>query len=141
MSCYRPKSSTGIMHVCNCAKVKPRKFYFEFLWILHLEKELACFCAPQIWYLNELLQVNLCQKLLFLHQLTHNTTKDCSLFWTCDSMNNILSYCNLLCVSWCKNKCFWKRFTCTSRILIVKLWVQSVHSEWEMSEKTHLEKY
>ena len=25
------------------------------------------------------LQVNLCQKLLFLHQLTHNTTTDCSL--------------------------------------------------------------
>ena len=24
MSCYRSKSSTGIMHVCNCAKVKPR---------------------------------------------------------------------------------------------------------------------
>ena len=30
MSCYRPKSSTGIMHVCNYAKVKPRNFYF---WI------------------------------------------------------------------------------------------------------------
>ena len=26
-----------------------------------------------------LLQVNLCQKLLFLHQLTHNMTTDCSL--------------------------------------------------------------
>ena len=25
------------------------------------------------------LQVNLCQKLLFLHQLTHNETTDCSL--------------------------------------------------------------
>ena len=29
--------------------------------------------------LNSLLQVNLCQKLLFLHQLTHNMTTDCSL--------------------------------------------------------------
>ena len=27
------------------------------------------------------LQVNLCQKLLFLHQLTHNMTKDCSLIY------------------------------------------------------------
>ena len=27
----------------------------------------------------ELIQVNLCQKLLFLHQLTHNMTTDCSL--------------------------------------------------------------
>ena len=30
--------------------------------------------------LYEQLQVNLCQKLLFLHQLTHNMTTDCSLF-------------------------------------------------------------
>ena len=28
---------------------------------------------------REQLQVNLCQKLLFLHQLTHNMTTDCSL--------------------------------------------------------------
>ena len=28
---------------------------------------------------NECVQVNLCQKLLFLHQLTHNMTKNCSL--------------------------------------------------------------
>jgi len=27
---------------------------------------------------NKDLQVNLCQKLLFLHQPTHNMTKDCS---------------------------------------------------------------
>ena len=50
-----------------------------------------------------LLQVNLCQKLLFLHQLNHNLTTDC--WWnynenynrrTCDSMNNFLSYCGLI---------------------------------------------
>ena len=29
--------------------------------------------------INEKLQVNLCQKLLFLHQITHNMTTDCSL--------------------------------------------------------------
>ena len=28
----------------------------------------------------DLVQVNLCQKLLFLHQLTHNMTTDCALF-------------------------------------------------------------
>ena len=79
-------------------------------------------------------QVHLCQKYLFLLQLTHNMTKDCSLnyefstwtlqiknseqlmyttcselavfmYWTRNSMNNLLSYC------WFKNKCFWKRFT------------------------------
>ena len=86
-------------------------------------------------------QVNLSQKLLFLHQLTHNMTTDCSLnykfktwkfqaqtcenmlcteivsgiqnsfytqhilprfelrifmFWTCNSMNNLLLYCGLV---------------------------------------------
>ena len=29
--------------------------------------------------------------------------------WTGNSMNNLLS---ILWVGWCKNKCFWKRFTC-----------------------------
>ena len=29
--------------------------------------------------LKNTVQVNLCQKLLFLHQLTHNMTTDCSL--------------------------------------------------------------
>ena len=93
--------------------------------------------SQNIWTL----QVNLCQKLLFLHQLTHNMTTDCSLnykfntwkfqaqtwgehvvyrncfrhseqilytrcshrfelgifmFWTCNSMNNLLSYCGLV---------------------------------------------
>ena len=28
---------------------------------------------------SKFVQVNLCQRLLFLHQLTHNTTTDCSL--------------------------------------------------------------
>ena len=37
--------------------------------------ELCLFFATLISYV----QVNLCQKLLFLHQLTHNMTTDCSL--------------------------------------------------------------
>ena len=32
-----------------------------------------------------MLQVNLCQKLLFLHQLTHNMTTDCSLNYKCNT--------------------------------------------------------
>ena len=44
------------------------------------------------WLKNLSLQVNLCQKLLFLHQLTHNMTTDCS--WI--TMNNLLSYCGLV---------------------------------------------
>ena len=59
---------------------------------------------------NDLVQVNLCQKLLFVHQLTHNMTTDCSwnyhenykpifcpcsalvLFTVFNSSNNFLSY-------------------------------------------------
>ena len=66
----------------------------------------------------ECVQVNLCQRLLFLHQLTHNMTTDCSwnyhenykgrtwaeyvllIFFACsfhgNSMNNLLSYCRLV---------------------------------------------
>ena len=73
------------------------------------------------------IQVILCQKHSFLHQLTQNMTTDCSwnyhenykhrtwvehvlpMFCACsfhgNSMNNLLSY-------WCKNKSFWQRFTC-----------------------------
>ena len=83
-------------------------------------------------------QVNLFQKLLFLHQLTHTMTKDWSwnyhenykrrslaehgqnMFRACtfhgNSMNNLLPYCytTILRVNWCRNKRFWQRFTCNS---------------------------
>ena len=71
----------------------------------------------------------LCQKLLFfqnmgrtccVHQLfwmsktisVHSMLSPCSelgifMYWTCNSMNNMSSYCG------CKNKSFWQRFTCT----------------------------
>ena len=32
------------------------------------------------------------------------------MYWTCNSVNNLLSYCGLI------NKSFWQRFTCTSSI-------------------------
>ena len=32
-----------------------------------------------VFGVSSILQVNLCQKLLFLHKLTHNMTTDCSL--------------------------------------------------------------
>ena len=97
-----------------------------------------------------LVQVNICQKYLFLHQLTHNITTDCSLnyeistwkfqaqnsvyincsecqnknkkqfvyttcseleilmYWTRNSMNNLLSYWRL--VGTYKKKSFLKKF-------------------------------
>ena len=33
------------------------------------------------------------------------------MYWTCNSMNNLSSYCGLH--SWCKKRSFWQRFTCT----------------------------
>ena len=32
-----------------------------------------------------------------------------NMYWTCNLMNNLSSYCGF----WCKNECFWQRFTCT----------------------------
>ena len=32
------------------------------------------------------------------------------MFWTCNSMNNLMSYCGLVDA---KSKSFWQRFTCT----------------------------
>ena len=101
-------------------------------------------------YHAQYVQINLCQNHLFLYQLTHNVTTDCSLnykfstrklqvqcmlctqivfvftfrtiyvhnmHWTCNSMNNLLSFCELL--SWFKNKSFWQS-TCNT------LWNQFV---------------
>ena len=44
-----------------------------------------------------LLQVNLCQKLLFLHQLTHNMTTDCSLNCSIHEIFKLKPGMNMLC--------------------------------------------
>ena len=80
----------------------------------------------------ELIQVNLCQKLLFLHQLIHNITTDCSLLMkivSSEYMQNMLctqivvfvlfwhseQFLYTACSNPCsaKKKSFWHRFTCT----------------------------
>ena len=54
-----------------------------------------------------------CFLFLFWHseQLTYKTCTELAIFmyWTCNLMNNLSSYSGN---SWCKNKCFWQRFTC-----------------------------
>ena len=91
-------------------------------------------------YCFQLVQGNLFQKPLLLHELTHNVTKNCSLnyefstwklhvvYINCSECQNknkqfVSTTCSflvheqyvvILWVSWCKNKCFWQRFTCTS---------------------------
>ena len=110
------------------------------LWSFRLKNGNLLVCIPELKdSLSILLQVNLFQKHLFFHQLTHNLTKDCSLnyefstwklqaqnmlctqivflflywhseqfmyttcselvvfmYWTRNSMNNLLSYCGLV---------------------------------------------
>ena len=71
----------------------------------------------------ETLQVNLCQKLLFLHQLTHNMTTHCSSnykLWTeivFDIQNNFCTQHVL--PMFCKKKSFWPKFTCIISLFII----------------------
>ena len=82
-----------------------------------------------------LIQVNLCQKLLFLHQLTQNMTTDCLLNYKFHTWKflaqtweehvvyrNFFDIQNNFCTQhvlpiFCKKKSFWQRFTCTAGIL------------------------
>jgi hypothetical protein len=84
---------------------------------------------------NSQVQVNLCQKLLFLHQLTHNMMTDCSLFMKIVSSEYLR---NMLCTQivvfalfWHSEQLwyttcspdvvsFWKRFTCTMNFFTVQ---------------------
>ena len=74
------------------------------------------------------IQINLCQKLLFLHQLTHNMTTDCSLnynfnTWKFQAQTRLCTeivseiqifFCTQhVLPMFCKKKSFWQRFTCT----------------------------
>ena len=52
-----------------CGLLTMSELYFVLSWIILFHKN----------RLHTFVQVNLCQKLLFLHQLTHNMTTDCSL--------------------------------------------------------------
>ena len=45
----------------------------------NLNSQIFIWALTYLVHFRNLLQVNLCQKLLFLHQLTHNMTTDCSL--------------------------------------------------------------
>ena len=86
-------------------------------------------CLVSISYSKKMyVQVNLFQKHLLFHQLTHNLTKDCSLIYefSNSSQHNMFLACSfhviisdqsfvILWVSWSKNKLFWQRFTCIIR--------------------------
>ena len=82
--------------------------------------------------LSSEVQVNLCQKLLFLHQLSHNMTTHCSLnykfntwkfqaqtwgehvgYWNCFWHSEQFLYAQHVLPMFSKKKSFWQRFTCT----------------------------
>ena len=92
-------------------------------------RKFSQFLTPTLLMLTVFLQVNLCQKLLFLYQLTHNMTTNCSLFMKIvrsEYLQNML--CTQIVVfvlfwhseqfwySTCSADVasFWKRFTCTT---------------------------
>ena len=95
-------------------------FLFRFLVEIHYQND--------TW-----VQANLCQKLLFLHQLTHNMTTDYSLFMKIVSSEYLQ---NMLCTqivvfvlfwhseqfwySTCSTDVasFWKRFTCKAHVFL-----------------------
>ena len=52
------------------------------------------------YVLRKLVQIHLCQKLLFLHQITHNITTDCSL----NSKKNMVEHVVHISCSECQNK-------------------------------------
>ena len=106
----------------------------------------VCFCIYLLWvsWIFFMVQVNLCQKLSFLNQLStiwrefvhwtprkntssqHVVYKNCFLLFKTIFVHNML-WCELvfflefyeqslviLWANWCKNEGFWKRFTCKS---------------------------
>ena len=110
-------------------------FWPAFIWRFLLEKKnsasyllktkwLMKICISEAHQFSRqlLLQVNLCQKLLFLHQLTHNMTTDCS-FQYMKILEIVSDIQNNLCTQhvlpmFCKNKSFWQRFTYNKRNII-----------------------
>ena len=69
-------------------------------------------CWEHVVYLNCFFVFVLTFRTIYVH----NMFSTCSelvifMYWTRNSMNNLSSYCGLR--SWCKNKCFSQRFTCT----------------------------
>ena len=80
-------------------------------------------------YMELNLQVILCQKHSFLHQLTQNMTTNCllnyqlstwfvqNLYWACSFlvMNSYFKeqFFVIFWVNWSKNECFWQKIICT----------------------------
>ena len=76
---HRKHRSSSFSHTFNCVCWSKPIFKVSKMW-------------RRVFLLIKV-QVNLCQKLLFLHQLTHNMTTDCSLFMkivTSGYLQNIL---------------------------------------------------
>ena len=103
-------------------------------------------CADMIseWIFGGgLIQVNLCQKFLFLHQLTHNITKDCSLnyefrTWKLQAQNMLRTQIVFLFLFWhseqfmyttCSELAIFMYWTCNSMKNLLLYYGQSHYRE------------
>ena len=73
-------------------------------WKLQAQNMLRTCCVHKLFFV-----------LTFRTIYVHSIFWTCSaiaifMYWTCNSINNLFSYCGLF--IWCKIKCFWKRFSC-----------------------------
>ena len=123
-------------------------FQISFLWkrqylCFHCWDYLKNFWQSIIDVVERLLEVNLCQKLLFLQQLTHNMTTDCSIHENSKLKPEENMLCteivsdiqNIFCTQhvlpmFCKKKSFLQRFTCTLLIPICVLTLVLVTLGW-----------
>ena len=94
--------SKNLMNGKIMANIVPKVFFIS-SW--NKEKMLLKFCwllrfVWWTWKTDQAIQVNLCQKHLFLDQLTHTMTKDCSLiyqFSTWSSKHVVYTNCLFFC--------------------------------------------
>ena len=143
--------NSSIGQIINCYLHLQRASNFQikvaktkFKW-LSISKESRTYCSFRTmlsficWLWNRsalkklaVFMLNLCQKLLFLHQLTHNMTTDCSLNYKFNTWKfqaqtwgehfvyrNCFWHSEQFLYTTCsphvlQKKSFWQRFTCTS---------------------------
>ena len=125
--CYKLRWTTILWWQFQVSK-KPYDPCMKYLYANFVFLERAIIILIK-WKINKQkkksIQVNLCRNLLFLHQLTHNMTKDCSLIYQFLHENCKLRTC-------CVHTLFWmskqkqKNNLCTKHVLNM-FWAWNFH--------------
>ena len=105
----------------NLESKKRRLFFLKVEWSTFFTSNEWSFC-----FVLFILQVNIFQKHLFFHQLTHSLTKDCSLnyefsTWKLQAQNMLCKYINC---SECQNKKQFVYTTC-SELVVFMYWTRN----------------